>query len=165
MDPILSYNRDDILPEDKKQVRKLKCRAARYTLLDWVLYHREFTLPLLRCLDDEEANYVLREIHEGICGNHSGVRTLAFKALQQGYFWLTMHQDAKGMAKKCRVCQSFSDVPAQPLERLTAISSPGLFAPWEIDLIGPLPKGRGAAAHAIVAIDYFTKWVEVRVLS
>ena len=104
MDPIISYIRDDILPEDRKQARKLKCRAARYTLLDRVLYRRGFTLPLLRCLDDEEANYVLREIYEGICGNHSGARTLAFKALRQGNFWPTMHQDAKEMTKNCKVC-------------------------------------------------------------
>lgn len=32
-------------------------------------------------------------------------------------------------------------------------------------MIGPLPKGRGAATHAIVDIDYFTKWVEVGVLN
>ena len=40
MDPILSYIRDSILPDDRKQARKLKCRAARYTLLDGVLYRR-----------------------------------------------------------------------------------------------------------------------------
>ncbi|XP_024039207.1 uncharacterized protein LOC112097847 [Citrus clementina] len=152
-------------PKDKRQARKLKCRAARYTLLDEVLYHRGFTLPLLRCVNDEEADYVLREIHEGICGNHSGARTLAFKALRQGYFWPTMHQDAKKMAKNCKTCQSFSEVPAQPPEKLTTMTSPWPFAQWGIDLIGPLPKGRGAATHAIVAIDYFTKWIEVGVLS
>ena len=76
-----------------------------------------------------------------------------------------MHQDAKGMVKNCRVCQSFSDIPAQPPERLTVMSSPWPIAQWEIDLIGPLPKGQGAATHAIVAIDYFTTWVEVEALS
>ena len=45
----------------EKQARKLKCRATRYTFLDGILYRREFTLPLLRCLDDEEANYMLRK--------------------------------------------------------------------------------------------------------
>ena len=165
MDPILSYIHDGILPEDRKQVRKLKCRAARYTLLDGILYRRGFTLPILRCLDDKEADYVLREIHEGICGNHSRARTLAFKALRQGYLWPTIHQDAKRMAKNCKVCQSFSEVPAQPPEKLTIMSSPWPFAQWGIDLIGPLPKGRGAATHAIVAIDYFIKWVEMGVLS
>ena len=128
MDPILLYIRDGILPEDRKQARKLKCRAARYTMLDGVLYRRGFTLPLLRCLDVEEADYVLREIHEGICGNYSGVRTLAFKVLRQGYFWPTMHQDAKEMTKSCKACQSFLDIPAQPLEKLTAMSSPWPFA-------------------------------------
>ncbi|KAH9802826.1 Ribonuclease H [Citrus sinensis] len=165
MDLIRAYVRDGVLPEDKRQARKLKCRAARYTLLDEVLYRRGFTLPLLRCVDDEEADYVLREIHEGICGNHSGARTLAFKALRQGYFWPTMHQDAKTMAKNCKTCQSFSEVPVQPPEKLTTMTSPWPFVQWGIDLIGPLPKGRGAATHAIVAIDYFTKWVEVGVLS
>ena len=131
MDPILAYIRDGVLPEDKRQARKLKCRAARYTLLDEVLYRRGFTLPLLRCVDDEEADYVLREIHEGICGNHSGARTLAFKALRQGYFWPTMHQDAKKMAKNCKTCQSFSEVPAQPPEKLTTMTSHGLLLSGE----------------------------------
>ena len=31
-------------------------------------------------------------------------------------------------------------------------------------MIGPLPKGRGAATYAIVAIDYFMKWIEVEAL-
>ena len=69
------------------------------------------------------------------------------------------------MAKNCKTCQSFSEIPAQPPEKLTVMTSPWPFAQWRIDLIGPLPKGRGAATHAIVAVDYFTKWVEVGVLS
>ena len=75
-----------------------------------------------------------------------------------------MHQDAKRMTKHCKVCQSFSEIPGQPPELLTAMSSLWPFAQWVIDLINPLPKS-WAATHAIVAIDYFTKWVEVGVLS
>ena len=156
MDPIRAYIRDGILPEDKRKARILKCRAARYTLLDGILYRRGFTLPLLRCVDDEEADYVLREIHEGVCGNHLGARTLPFKALRQGYFWPTMHQDAKKMARSCKTCQSFSEVPAQPPEMLTTMTSSWPFAQWGIDLIGPLPKGRGAATHATVSYTHLT---------
>lgn len=29
-------------------------------------------MPLLRCLDPDEANYTLREVHEGVCGNQAG---------------------------------------------------------------------------------------------
>lgn len=63
IDPNISYIRYGSLPMDKKQARKLKCQVARYTLLDGMLYRRGFTLPLLQCLDDEEANYMVQEIH------------------------------------------------------------------------------------------------------
>ena len=43
------------------------------------------TPPFLRCLDEDDADYVLREVHEGVCKNHSGARSLAHKALRQGY--------------------------------------------------------------------------------
>ncbi|XP_022889198.1 uncharacterized protein LOC111404653 [Olea europaea var. sylvestris] len=42
---------------------------------------------------------------------------------------------------------------------------PWPFAKWGIDFIGLLPKGRGSATSAIVAIDYFTKWVEAEPLA
>lgn len=84
MDMIISYIRDRTLPIDKGQARKLKCQAAKYLLVDGVLYLRGYTLPLLQCLNDEKADYVLRQIHEVICGNHSRARSLAFKALRQG---------------------------------------------------------------------------------
>ena len=62
--------------------KKVEMSGSKITLLDGVLYRGGFTLSLLRCLDDEEIDYVLREIHERICGNHSGARTLAFNALR-----------------------------------------------------------------------------------
>ncbi|XP_022843327.1 uncharacterized protein LOC111366872, partial [Olea europaea var. sylvestris] len=52
----------------------------------------------------------------------------------------------------------------QPSQELTTVSTPWPFSKWSVDLIGPLPKGRGGASFTIVAIDYFTKWVEVEPL-
>ncbi|XP_052297264.1 uncharacterized protein LOC127902396 [Citrus sinensis] len=157
MEPIVSYLRDGVLPPDKLRARKIRAQASRYTMIDGILYRRGYTLPFLRCLDEDDADYVLREVHEGICGNHSGGRSLAHKVLRQGYFWPTMHQDAQEKTRSCVSCQSFANFPSQPPEKLTSMVSPWPFAQWGIDLIGPLPKGRGAATHAIVAIDYFTK--------
>lgn len=57
-------------------------QAARYTLIDGVLYRRGYTLPLLRCLTNKETYYVLREIHEGVYRNYYGTRSLAYKALR-----------------------------------------------------------------------------------
>ena len=118
MDPIISYIRNEVLPPDKLQARKTKAQVSRYTMIDGVLYRMGYTLPFLRCLDEDDADYVLREVHEGICGNHSGVRSLAHKVLRQGYFWPTMHQDAQEKTKSCVSCQSFTNFSTQPRSSL-----------------------------------------------
>ena len=92
MTPIVSYLKDGKLLEMKDEARKLKVRAARYVLMDEVLYKRGFSQPYLRCLAPDEANYVLREIHEGACGNHSGARSLIHKVVRAGYYWPTIRR-------------------------------------------------------------------------
>ncbi|KAL0309597.1 UNVERIFIED_CONTAM: hypothetical protein Sradi_5902000 [Sesamum radiatum] len=80
--------------DNPKEMRALRVKATRFVLLDGELYKRGFSQPLLKCLTPEEGNYVLREIHEEIWGNHLGGRALAGKVVKQGYFWLTMLQNA-----------------------------------------------------------------------
>jgi transposase InsO family protein len=36
---------------------------------------------------------------------------------------------------------------------------------WGLDLVGPLPKAPGGYRHLLVAIDKFSKWIEVRPLN
>ena len=86
MTPIVAYLRDGRLPEDRDEVRKLRIRVARYVLIDEMLYKIGFFQPCLRCLTLDESNYVLREVHEGACGNHSGVRALIHKIIRAGYY-------------------------------------------------------------------------------
>ena len=79
MTPIVSYLKDGRLLEGKDKARKLRVRSARYVLMDEVLYKRGFSQPYLRCLALEKANYVLREVREGACGNHLRARSLVHK--------------------------------------------------------------------------------------
>ena len=69
---LVSYLKNGVLLDGKEVARKLKVRAARFILIKDVLYKRGFSRPYLRCLSLEEVYYVMREVHEGICGNHSG---------------------------------------------------------------------------------------------
>ena len=116
---IVLYLKDGKLPEGKDEAKKLRVRAARYVLMDKVLYKRGFSQPYLRCLAPNEANYVLREVHEGAYGNHSGARSLIHKVVCAGYYWPTVQADAKAYVKVCDQCQRFSNVPRQPSEYLT----------------------------------------------
>ena len=128
MTPIVSYLKDRKLPEGKDEAMKLKVRSARYVLMNEVLYKRGFSQPYLRCLALDEANYVLREIHLGACGNHSGARSLVHKVVRAGYYWPNMQADAKACVKVCDQCQRFSNVPRQPSEYLTPMMAPWPFS-------------------------------------
>ncbi|KAL5540976.1 hypothetical protein UlMin_043773 [Ulmus minor] len=143
MDPIIAYLRDGTLPQDKFEARRLRYRSARYFLDKDKLRKRSFSSPSLTCLNEDQAKYVL----------------------QEGYYWPTIQADSLAFVQKCDKCQRFSTIPHQPPEELTPVSSPWPFAKWGIDLIGPLPTARGQLKYAVVAIDYYTKWVEAEALA
>ena len=160
--PIVSYLKDGKLLEGKDKASKLKVRAARYVLMDEVLYKRGFSQPYLKCLVLDEANYVLREVHEGAYGNHSGARSLIHKVVRAGYYWPTVKADAKAYVKVCDQCQRFINVPRQPSEYLTLMMAPWPFTQWDLDILGPFPVGTRQMKFLVVGIDYFTKWVKDR---
>ncbi|XP_008222401.1 PREDICTED: uncharacterized protein LOC103322272 [Prunus mume] len=165
MDPILQFLQNQTLPADPTEARRVRYRSARYLIINGALYKRGFSLPYLWCLTPEEGHYVLREIHEGICGNHSGARSLAHKAIRQGYFWPSLHINAQAFTQKCDKCQRFANIPKLPAEPLTAMVSRWPFAQWGLDLIGPMPEGKGQVKYAVMAVNYFTKWVEAGALA
>lgn len=88
--PILSYLKDGQLPPNPSEARKIKKRAAKFIMLNDELYKRGFSQPYLRCVEEEEARYILEEIHEGICSDHMGTKSLVRKIMRAGYFWPTM---------------------------------------------------------------------------
>ena len=165
MTPIVSYLKDGRLPEVKDEAKKLRMKAARYVLMDEVLYKRGCSQPYLRCLTLDEANYVLREVHKGACGNHLRARSLIHKVVRAGYYWPTVQVDAKAYVKACDKCQRFSNVPRQPLEYLTSMIVSWPFAQSGLDILGPFPLGTRQMKFLVIGIDYFTKWVEAEPLA
>ena len=130
-----------------------------------MLYRRGYSLSYLRCANSEEVDYVLCEIHEGVCGNHAGARSLAGKALKVGYYWPTLQKDAYNIVRACDKCQRFANVQTRLGETMTPISSPWPFTQWEIDIMGLFPLGKKQLKFLIVAIDYFTNWVETELVT
>ncbi|KAL0325072.1 UNVERIFIED_CONTAM: hypothetical protein Sradi_5076500 [Sesamum radiatum] len=95
-DELEAYLKDGTLPQDPKEARAIKVRANKFTLIGGELYKRGFSQPYLKCINQDKVEYILREIHDGSCGNHSRGRALASKALKQGYFWPTMQKRCHG---------------------------------------------------------------------
>ncbi|GKD24297.1 reverse transcriptase domain-containing protein [Tanacetum coccineum] len=162
MTPIYEYLTKEILPKEKSKARVIRRRAGRYVVASGILYKKSFLGSWLRCVGPLQANYVLREIHEGSCSMHSGPRFVVAKALRSGYYWPTMHTDAKNLIRECSGCQVHRLVPRNPQEKLTPITSPWPFYKWGINIAGPFPEGPGKVKFLIVAMDYFTKWIEAK---
>jgi len=76
-----------------------------------------------------------------------------------------MKADTKKYVRECETCQKFANIPRKPPTNLINIVCSVPFAEWGIDLIGPMPTGKGNCKYAVVAIDYFTKWVEAEPLA
>ncbi|GJZ37176.1 reverse transcriptase domain-containing protein [Tanacetum coccineum] len=132
MTPIFKYLAEETLPAHAKRARAIK-------------------RPL-------QANYVLREIHEGSCSMHAGTRSVVAKALRTGYYWSTIHRDARMLIRACQDCQVHKPIPRNPQQKLTPITSPWPFYKWGIDIAGPFSKGPGKVKFLIVAMDYFIKF-------
>ncbi|XP_070002673.1 uncharacterized protein [Nicotiana sylvestris] len=144
--------------DHKRTIRRL---ASSLFLSEEVLYKRTPDLNLLRCVDAQEAGRIINEVHAGVCGPHMYGYVLAKKILRAGYYWMTMEKDCFSFVRKCNQCQVHSDlIHASPLE-LHPMSALWPFVAWGMDVIGPIePKAPNEHRFILVAIDYFTKWVE-----
>ena len=85
------------------------------------LYKRSASGILMKCVTLEEGKDILREIHEGVCGNHAASRTLVEKAYKSGFFWLTAVSDAEDLVRRCPGRQFFGNQAHIPAHNLITI--------------------------------------------
>ncbi|GKE36064.1 reverse transcriptase domain-containing protein [Tanacetum coccineum] len=97
--------------------------------------------------------------HTGVCSMHLKATSVVAKATRQGYYWPTMHRDAREEIRKCDLCQVHALIPKLPKTLMTLIMAPWPFFQWGIDFLGPLPEALGKVKFVIVAIDCSTKWI------
>ena len=93
---------------------------------------------LLMFLNEEELEYMLRELYERICGSHTTETTFALKALRNGYFWPTMKVDALDLVKKCEKCQRHTYMLRKPFIEQLLLRVVWSFDQWGINLLSPL---------------------------
>jgi hypothetical protein len=113
----------------------------------------------MKCVPREEGKGILEEIHKGVYGNHVSSRTLVSKAFRRAFYWSTALGDAEELVRRC---QYFTKQQHVPTYKLVTILPTWPFACWGLDMIGPLPTTPGGFNRVLVAIDKFTKWIEVK---
>nr|KYP52800.1 hypothetical protein KK1_025335 [Cajanus cajan] len=114
----------------------MRIRSSNFVIVGDELFKSGISALLLKCLADPQATCIIEEIHRGICGMHSGERLMATRVLRAGYYWPILKSDCQAYVQKCKECQQFGNTYRQPPEALSQLK------------------------FLIVAIDYFTKWIE-----
>lgn len=122
---IIYYLRNMRCPDnmDKSKGRTLKLQAIKYVIVKCQLYRLNLDCILLKCVDESQAEKLLKDMHGGICGGHYMGKTTAHKILRAGFWWPTIFKAAENWVRRCDACQRFAgklkflgNVPLRPVE-------------------------------------------------
>ena len=156
---------DKELPTDETQARRIKRLAPRYQIIEGDLFKRGYSYPWLKCLNSRKAQEMIAEVHEGVCGSHQGAKTLSKRILRAGFWWPSIEEDTMKYVRKCDKCQRASKITSVPPYERISIASAWPFDLWGIDILGPFPQATKQRRFIIVAVEYFTRWVEAEALA
>jgi hypothetical protein len=100
----IDFIRDQRLPAGmdarSAEAARVMRRSKGFVLVENKLYRRGARSGvLMKCVMGEDGYDILREIHEGICGNHAASRTLMGKAYRAGFWWPTAVSDAEDLMR------------------------------------------------------------------
>jgi ribonuclease HI len=105
-DAFIDFIRDQRLPAGfdarSAEAARVMRRSKGFVLVDTKLYRRGArTGVLLKCVTKEDGYDILREIHEGVYGNHAASRMLVGKAYRTGFWWPATVSDAEDLVRRC----------------------------------------------------------------
>lgn len=163
LQPFLDYFKHGTLPDDPVKRRQLQRRLPSYIYKAGVLHRRAYGHEvLLRCINQSEAEQILREVHHGVCGGHQSGPKMYHNVRLAWYYWPRIMADCSRVARTCHNCQVHGDFKHQPLTALHPTIPSWPFDAWGIDVIGPIdPPSSTGCRFILAATDYFSKWTEV----
>ena len=82
-----------------KERQNLRLKAAKYVILNVVLYKRGIDGTFLRCVDAEQQEKLLKAYHSEACGGHFSSIVITFKILKNYFYWPGMFKDARKYVK------------------------------------------------------------------
>jgi hypothetical protein len=157
LEDILVYLLEGIIPElfTEKEKEAFMKKCQKYFVNGGKLFRRRKDDIAQRVImNKEQADTVLKGLHDSACGGHFGVQN-TYKKVAIRYWWPGMGDDIKEWVKRCKPCQFRSRT--KYVDSLPVMIAPKIFQKWGGDCIGPLPLSDGFK-YIIVWTDYFSKW-------
>ncbi|XP_055822071.1 uncharacterized protein LOC129890564 [Solanum dulcamara] len=114
--PLIEYLEHGRLPEDLRKRADIKRRAPRFIFHQGILFRHSYKGLFLWCLDKEEAQQTMEEVHSSICGAHQSGPKL--------FFWhqeyeLLLANNGDGLS---RACQKAKAVPLKEVEKENVVA-------------------------------------------
>eukprot|EP00253_Pinus_taeda_P005717 PITA_05717 len=147
-----------------KEKSKIVRKSAPFTWIGGNLFKLGLDQILRRCVREEEVFDILLTCHDGPCGGHFTTKRSAFKIIQAGYYWHTLHQDVRRYISQCDRCQRMgkptprNEMPLQPQVTFEP------FEKWGMDFVGPVNPPSKKKSYIIVCTDYMKKWAETKAI-
>jgi hypothetical protein len=160
--PIIAFLRGHYELVETHNLKRMQARARGYVLKDDSLFKLGVCAPLLKCITQEQGIELMKEIHGGMCGSHIAARALAGKAFRQDFYWPMAIRYAEQIVKTCKACQFVAKHQRRPGALSQLITPTWLLQRWGMDIVEPLPTAQGNFKFTMVAVEYFTKWIETR---
>ena len=136
-----------------KEKSRIVRKSAPFTWIGGNLFKLGPDQILRCCVREEEVFDILLTCHDGPCGGHFAAKRTAFKILQVGYYWPTLHQDVRRYISQCDRCQRMGkltprdEMPLQPQVTFEP------FEKWGMDFVGPINPPSKQRSYIIVCID------------
>jgi hypothetical protein len=162
---IISFLQGNCLSSDEAYNKRMEARTRPYVIIEGELYKHGVCSPLLKCLSRTEGMELMKEIHAGLCGSHIGSRPLLGKVFRQGFYWPKAASNVAKLVQKCEGCQKCARDQKQPSSHTQLIQPTWPLQRWGLDLLGPLPPAQGNLKYVVVAVEYFSKWIEAKPLA
>ena len=165
--PLINYIRDNVLPDNDKEARKIIMQSENYSYIDSILYHhhnnkRKNNMDESRLQIVIPSNlrwFLLNSVHDKIM--HRGIDG-CFNTLTTKYFWATMYADVTQYVRSCEVCCKYTKprkADRAPLQSVPTAQK--AFCTYVIDIIGKLPKTAKGYEYILLVVDSFTKACEL----
>eukprot|EP00253_Pinus_taeda_P003803 PITA_03803 len=147
-----------------KEKSKIVRKSASFTWITGNLFKLGPDQILRHCVREEEVFDILLTCHDGPCGGHFAAKRTAFKILQAGYYWPTLHADVRRYISQCDRCQRMEkptprdEMPLQPQVTLEP------FEKWGMHFVGPINPPSRKKSYIVVCTDYLTRWAETKAI-
>src|SRR3954466_2629492 len=117
--------------------------------------HKNLSIPVIK---EKHKNDIIKLAHDHPLSGHMGRDNTIFR-LQEAAWWPGMRDDIIDYIKRCDTCQKRSknkDTTSAQSAHITGQP----FIHIGIDVMGPLPITTTGKRYIILAVDFFTKYLE-----